>query len=318
MSDGGKESARENSNSKKKVIPSGFDDFGRQIARIAVAQICEDAGFHSAHRSALDTLADIAIRFICELGKTSHFYANLSGRTSCNEFDIVQGLEDLGSSHGFASASDAHHCLVGSGVVREITQFVSLQEEVPFARSIPSFPVVRRSFGQPPSFVQIGEEPPKKHIPEWLPAFPDPHTYVHTPVWHERAADGRADKIEQARQRRKAERSLLSLQKRLSGNDTSGFVQTVESSNLDKGKQVVVHNPFLAPPLAGQLVRKIYPRLLSPMKLVIRRGYQCLRPLSRLLRQQRLDLLRMRPRKKGYFQRAGLQCILNLELKRSL
>ncbi|XP_020257637.1 LOW QUALITY PROTEIN: transcription initiation factor TFIID subunit 8-like [Asparagus officinalis] len=249
MSDGGKESARENSNSKKKVIPSGFDDFGRQIARIAVAQICEDAGFHSAHRSALDTLADIAIRFICELGKTSHFYANLSGRTSCNEFDIVQGLEDLGSSHGFASASDAHHCLVGSGVVREITQFVSLQEEVPFARSIPSFPVVRRSFGQPPSFVQIGEEPPKKHIPEWLPAFPDPHTYVHTPVWHERAADGRADKIEQARQRRKAERSLLSLQKRLSGNDTSGFVQTVESSNLDKGKQVVVHNPFLAPPL---------------------------------------------------------------------
>lgn len=257
MSDGGKESGRDNSNNSskrnRKTSPSNPDDFGRQISKIAVAQICESTGFHGAQRSALDTLADIAIRFVCELGKTSHFYANLAGRTGCNEFDIIQGLEDLGSSHGFTSASDAHHCLVGSGIVRDITQFVSLQEEIPFPRSIPRFPVVRRSASQAPSFAQIGEEPPKKCIPEWLPAFPDPHTYVHTPVWNERASDARADKIEQARQRRKAERSLLSLQKRLACNGTSGFLHSVEggsgSRTEEKGKQVVGNNPFLAPPL---------------------------------------------------------------------
>lgn len=251
MSDGGNESGRDNSKITK--ITNNPDNFGRQISKIAVSQICESTGFHSAQRSALDTLADIAIRFICELGRTAHFYANLSGRTSCSEFDIIQGLEDLGSSHGFTSASDVHHCLVGSGVVREITQFLSLQEEILFARSIPSFPVVRRSTGQVPSFAQIGEEPPKKYIPEWLPAFPDSHTYVHTPVWNERVSDPREDKIEQARQRRKAERSLLSLQKRLASNGMSGFVQADEGGRDEKGKQVAVSNPFLAAPLpAGE------------------------------------------------------------------
>ncbi|XP_010937622.1 transcription initiation factor TFIID subunit 8 [Elaeis guineensis] len=247
MSDGGRESGTDNQTSSKKSKVSGGDEFGRAIAKIAVTQICGSTGFHSSHPSALDALADVAIRYISDLGKAANFYANLSGRTSSNVFDVIQGLEDLGLSQGFSGASDIHRCLASSGVVREIGQFVNTAEEVPFAWPVPRFPIARIP-KQTSSFAQIGEAPAGNHIPNWLPAFPDPHTYIHTPVWNERATDLRTDKIEQARQRRKAERSLLSLQQRLACNATAEFMPAIDG-DAGKGKEIVTNNPFLAPPL---------------------------------------------------------------------
>ncbi|KAL2920756.1 Transcription initiation factor TFIID subunit 8 [Bienertia sinuspersici] len=69
---------------------------------------------------------------------------------------------------------------------------------------------------------QLSEFVESKHIPDWLPAFPDPHTYINSPLWNQRKLDLRIDKGEQARQRRKAERSLLNLQQRLLSNALAG------------------------------------------------------------------------------------------------
>ncbi|CAL9168335.1 unnamed protein product [Musa hybrid cultivar] len=248
MSDGGKESESDQQSSLKKSLPSSAtDEFGRAVVKIAVAQICETVGFQGSHYSAVDALTEVTVRYICDLGKSASFYAHLAGRTSCNVFDIIQSLEDLSSQAGFSGASDVHHCLVGSGVVREITHFVSTKEEVPFAQPIPRFPIPRVPKATP-SFAQVNKEPPGKHIPDWLPRLPDPHTYVHTPVWNKRTTDAKTDKVEQARQRRKAERSLLSLQKRLVSSEAAGF-QPTGDGDVGKGKQVVGSNPFLAPPL---------------------------------------------------------------------
>ncbi|RVW31432.1 Transcription initiation factor TFIID subunit 8 [Vitis vinifera] len=134
-------------------------DFPQAIAKIAVAQICESAGFQGFQQSALETLSEVVVRYIRELGKTAHTYANSACRTECNIFDIIQGLEDLASLQGFSGASDSDHCLAGSGTVREIVQYVSEAEEIPFAHSVPHFPVIRDR-KQTPSFLQIGEEPP--------------------------------------------------------------------------------------------------------------------------------------------------------------
>ncbi|XP_042496202.1 transcription initiation factor TFIID subunit 8-like [Macadamia integrifolia] len=247
MSDGGGESGRENKDNDAKRRSVGGDDFGRAIAKIAVAQILENAGFQSFQQSALEALSDITIRYLRDLGKTAHFYSNLAGRAHCNVFDIIQGLEDLGTSQGFSGASDVNRCLAGSGIVQDITQYVSLAEEIPFARPVPHFPVIRNRRPSP-TFLQIEETPPGKHIPSWLPAFPDPHTYVHTPVWNERATDARSDKIEQARQRRKAERSLLSLQQRLAFNGSAASA-AVDPADAGRLKRAAESNPFLAPPL---------------------------------------------------------------------
>ncbi|KAK8479670.1 hypothetical protein V6N13_064213 [Hibiscus sabdariffa] len=224
------------------------DEFGRAVARIAVAQICESLGYQGFKESALDALTDILIWYLCGIGKNAIFHANLAGRTECNLFDITRALEELGASHGFPSASEIGNCLVGSGTVREIIQFVDSKEEIPFAQPVPKFPIVRDR-KLIPSFEHMNENPPGKHIPTWLPAFPDPHTYIHTPIWNERASEPRADKIEQARQRRKAERALLRLQQRLVCNVSTGTSASLVANAENEKIQEVVNDSFLATPL---------------------------------------------------------------------
>ncbi|KAM5559757.1 transcription initiation factor TFIID subunit 8 [Rosa sericea] len=260
MSHGDGESSRVNdSGDAARRAQPGADEFGRAVSKVAVAQICEGVGFLGIKESALDSLADIAIRYLRDLGKMANYYANLAGRTESNVFDVVRGLEDLESLQGFSGAAEVTHCLAGSGTMKGLVQYVGTAEEIPFAQPLPRFPVVkdRRLI---PSFEQMGEAPPGKHLPNWLPAFPDPHTYIHSPMWNERKTDPREDKIEQARQRRKAERSLLSLQQRLLCNgsspglaSTSVPVSVVASDGGNDGKGLQLQgsesNPFLEPPL---------------------------------------------------------------------
>ncbi|KAL3623347.1 hypothetical protein CASFOL_032163 [Castilleja foliolosa] len=245
MSDGGKAEGKSDKPNNS-IIQSGARNYSRAIARTAVAQVCESIGFEGFNESALDSLADIVIRYLCDLGKASKFYTNLSGRTECNVFDIAQGLEDLCLPQGFSGASDIYtDCKVNSGAISEIKDYVETSDEIPFAQPLQRFPVIRHR-KMIPSFLQMGETPSFKHVPAWLPAFPDPHTYIRTPVWNERVSDPRTDKIELARQHRKAERSLLSLQQRLLCNGSS----MASSSDLYDRKTA---NPFLANPLqAGE------------------------------------------------------------------
>ncbi|CAI0426824.1 unnamed protein product [Linum tenue] len=193
---------------------SKADDFGYAVARKAVAQVCEKVGFEGLKESALDALTDVTLRYLRDLGKTASSNANICGRTQCSIFDVVRGFEDIGSYQGFPGAYNSGSCLVSSGTIRNIIDFVESEEEIPFAQPVPQFPIVRES-KLIPSFEKMNETPPGNHIPAWLPALPDQHTYMHTPMWDERVSDPRAEKIEQARQRRKAERALLSLQQRL-------------------------------------------------------------------------------------------------------
>ncbi|CAA2989810.1 Hypothetical predicted protein [Olea europaea subsp. europaea] len=120
---------------KKKNETPGNDDFAQAIARIAVTQ-----GFQ---QSALDTLSDVGVRYIREIVKIATACANLDNRNECNVFDVIQGLEDLGSVQGFSGASDVNHCLTRSRVIRDIIQYAEEAEEFPSAYPIPTFPVVK-------------------------------------------------------------------------------------------------------------------------------------------------------------------------------
>ncbi|CAK9320092.1 unnamed protein product [Citrullus colocynthis] len=213
MSHGGGNITRENENQVDRYRRAGADDFGREVLKIAAAQICQSLGFQGSKESAMDTLAEIVIVYLSDLGKMASFYSNLAGRTECNVFDIVRGLKDL-EAPGSHQDAEVSRCLAGSRILQEIFEYVNSVQEIPFAQPVPQFPIIK-SCKVLPSFIQMRETPPSKHIPNWLPAFPDPHTYIYTPVWNKRMTDPRTDKIEQARQRRKAEKSLLSLQQRL-------------------------------------------------------------------------------------------------------
>ncbi|MCI51233.1 transcription initiation factor TFIID subunit 8, partial [Trifolium medium] len=97
---------------------AGGDEFAQAIAKIAVAQVCKSKGFQGFQQSALETMSDVIARYIMSIGKSANCYANLAGRAECNIFDVIQGLEDMGSAQGFTGASDIDHWLEDSGVVR--------------------------------------------------------------------------------------------------------------------------------------------------------------------------------------------------------
>ncbi|KAA8516569.1 hypothetical protein F0562_016925 [Nyssa sinensis] len=173
-------------------------------------------GFRASTHQLLRLLLIFAVRYLCDLGKTASFYANLAG------------------------------------TVRETVEYVESAEEIPFAQPLSNFPVIQ-NLRMTPSFAQMGETPVFKHIPAWLPAFPDPHTYIYSPIWNERATDPRADKIELARQQRKAEMSLLSLQQRLVCNGLAVASTSVDEGNDWKALQVAeTKSPFLATPLRAE------------------------------------------------------------------
>uniref|UniRef100_A0A2P2J471 Transcription initiation factor TFIID subunit 8 n=1 Tax=Rhizophora mucronata TaxID=61149 RepID=A0A2P2J471_RHIMU len=231
---------------KRKFVASG-DEFAQGIAKIAVAQICESAGFQTFQHSALETLSDVTVRYIHSIGKNAQFYANLAGRTEVNALDIIQGLEELGLAQGFASASDIEHCLSGSGALREIVQYVSDAENIPFAYSIPSFPIIRER-KRAPSFLCIGEEPSGEHIPAWLPAFPDSQTYLMLPTSDAEDLDSTIKKVEPSRQERKMDKSPFNLQQQFNCNGAEG-PSSLAPSTSGKAKYIAQSNPFLSAPL---------------------------------------------------------------------
>lgn len=238
MSDGGKDNGKvsEPHNTRK---PAGNEDFVRAIAKIAVAQICENEGFQGFQHSALEALADVAARFMRELGKTSNLYAHQAGRLECNVFDVIQGLEGLGSIQGFSGASDIHHSLANSGTIREISQYVSLVEGIPFVFSLPRFPISRER-NPPSSFLQIGKDPPE-HIPAWLPAFPFLEARGHSPGSGEKETNAVTANIEEEQEVEvpgKGEVDLMNIQQQ----------QQPQQFTVNNGSEAVETNPFLAPP----------------------------------------------------------------------
>ncbi|KAI3784917.1 hypothetical protein L1987_44025 [Smallanthus sonchifolius] len=240
MSDGGSSNEIE---SRLKKRRRKNDEFAHAIARIAVAQVCESVGFHGFQQSALDTLSDVACKYVCEIGKASSLYANLAGRTECNVFDIVQGLEDLNLSQGFIGASDRDSCFSGSGIIKDISQYVNLSEEIGFAYSVPSFPVTNERKSTP-SFLQAGETPPTDVIPPWLPKFPDPQTYTSIPSSVTEETQILPDKIDQEQKVLEPPSSKL---KQFQSHSESVFPVILEQGDVSGSGRL--DNPFLVVPL---------------------------------------------------------------------
>ncbi|OIW17320.1 hypothetical protein TanjilG_22432 [Lupinus angustifolius] len=223
------------------------EDFSRAIAKIAVAQVCETGGFQAFQQSAIEMLSDVGFRYILNIGKSAYHYANLAGRAECNIFDVIRGLEDMGSVQGFIGASDSDHCIESSGIVREIVQFVNEAEPIPFAHPIPRFPIVKERV-LTPSYLQRGEEPPEEHIPAWLPAFPVPQTHSESPTGNGKGTEPHATKFDNERENGKVERPLLNLQQQMVSNMYEKST-LIDPADAEANKVAVEGNPFLAAPL---------------------------------------------------------------------
>lgn len=191
-------------------------EFSRTVTQATVAQIAETTGFDSMQQSALDILSDLLLRYIGEIGATAHSYAELSHRAAPSADDLLMAFKELGIK------------------VEDILAYTNAQEEVPFAHTMPPYPM-QRTPKWPPTFAQRKEDPPK-HMPAWLPALPDKHTYMSTPSFAGHDTDAKRQRLAANKAKRQAEKSLVRLSERM------GTAPGAEVAAAPGG------NPFLAAP----------------------------------------------------------------------
>ncbi|MEW5313642.1 MAG: hypothetical protein WDW38_005194 [Sanguina aurantia] len=217
------------------------EEFSRRVARVAVAQLAEVQGFEAVQESAIEVLAELLLRYLSELCTSSHRYAEQANRSDANLSDMVSGLEDMG-----VSMDDLRLYLDDT---------VQKESNVPFIYSLPSFPTARSGVVKP-CFEEIGAEP-AAHIPTFLPAFPDKHTYIQTPAYqqHETDATKQQSVVQQGRQQ--AEQALVQLHKRLQNSisevpvddEAEGTGATAGGGSSSRSNSSSNANPFLSPPL---------------------------------------------------------------------
>ncbi|XP_020571585.1 transcription initiation factor TFIID subunit 8-like [Phalaenopsis equestris] len=147
--------------------------YAQAICRVAVAQICLNAGYSGAEAAALRVLTDIAGRYIKLLGCNAASAANSRGRTQPNIFDVVIALESAAASRGYAGASQVTRPLLRSAMLHELRAFMAAIDEIPFPLPIRRRTAIDEERKPIPSFAQVGKEPPMPHVPRWLPCFPD-------------------------------------------------------------------------------------------------------------------------------------------------
>ncbi|GLT59925.1 hypothetical protein SLA2020_327180 [Shorea laevis] len=157
-----------NSEETTEASPS---DFSFAITRIAVAQVCKSVGFRRTEQSALDTLTVVATKYLETLARSAADFSNAANRTQSNLFDVTNALHDLHAVHGgFLGASALHdnNCLLKSSVLKDLSDFVSSTDEIPFAK-----PINKEKGRETETTTPPNSERRPKHIPEWLPAFPE-------------------------------------------------------------------------------------------------------------------------------------------------
>eukprot|EP00002_Diphylleia_rotans_P008870 TRINITY_DN1883_c0_g3_i1.p1 TRINITY_DN1883_c0_g3~~TRINITY_DN1883_c0_g3_i1.p1 ORF type:complete len:285 (-),score=66.66 TRINITY_DN1883_c0_g3_i1:189-1043(-) len=143
------------------------ENFARAALRVAIVQLAHCHGYHSIQRSALDTLTDVAQRYLEALGYFSHQISELSGRTESNALDVMHALEDLRVD------------------IDDLIEFSRLSDDIPFAKCIQPFPIPKKVR----TFNRSSDSTTPSNIPSQYPPFPPLHTYMKTIASVDQTAD---------------------------------------------------------------------------------------------------------------------------------
>lgn len=157
----------------------------RKALKVAVGALCTEVGFGMAEESALETLTEMLQGLLTEIGKSTKAYTELSGRTEVLITDLVMALVDLGIN---VESLQAHAFRSNKSVF------------IPPGQTVPTTTQKVLSAGEKQ------EHPP--HIPDYLPPFPDPHTYIRTDTIRQPVTEYQVIREKAASQKRDVERAL--------------------------------------------------------------------------------------------------------------
>lgn len=157
-----------------------------RVLSLAICSICHEAGFTIAEASAVEILTVMLRSLILEASRASRLFAEHNGRSEVTPGDVFNALIDLGLN------------------VESIAEYGRTRRNL---IRIPTPP--REQPQKQASILQTGQtKPHHAYIPDHLPPFPDPHSYIRTPTHKQPISEYEAIRDKAASQKRDLERAL--------------------------------------------------------------------------------------------------------------
>lgn len=159
-------------------------EFSFAATKTAVAQICQSVGIKRTQLCALETLTNVAVKYLQAIAKSAASFSNDSNRTHSNLFDIINAIHDLFLVQGFPTGSEMDKSkLLSSGALKDIMKFVQHSNEMPYPKLFQWKSFSHGSNPEPPTDSSVSTGGFDKsnlrglHIPPWLPDFPKESLY---------------------------------------------------------------------------------------------------------------------------------------------
>jgi transcription initiation factor TFIID subunit 8 len=167
------------------------------IVRAALGSIVSEAsregtGFEDIERSASEALLDVLTRYIRTIGTVSNSAARHAGRSESNYADVRLALDEMHADPAPA-----------------LLRFLQKVPEGSLLQDVAMFPVGHASqvaMVRPASSRHGGVRP--QHIPDYLPAFPEPCTYQSTITRNQRMQDEAHAKKKRSQHKRQVTSSV--------------------------------------------------------------------------------------------------------------
>ncbi|XP_024870190.1 transcription initiation factor TFIID subunit 8 [Temnothorax curvispinosus] len=157
----------------------------RRILNQVVSSILVECGYDTCDKQALETLTEMLQSFIVEIGASGRNYCELSGRTEPLIADVILALINMGIK------------------VDNIETYAKRQNRT----VLPT--LQQQTQAKQLNILQAGvKQSHPSHIPNYLPAFPDPHAYIRTPTHKQPVTEYEAIREKVATQKRDIERAL--------------------------------------------------------------------------------------------------------------
>ncbi|XP_039303796.1 transcription initiation factor TFIID subunit 8 [Solenopsis invicta] len=157
----------------------------RKILNQVVSSILVECGYDTCEKQVLETLTEMLQSFIVEIGASSRNYCELSGRTEPLIADVILGLINMGMKLDNIETYAKRQNRTVLPMLQQQTQAKQL------------------------NILQAGvKQGHPSHIPNYLPAFPDPHAYIRTPTHKQPVTEYEAIREKVATQKRDIERAL--------------------------------------------------------------------------------------------------------------
>ncbi|OTF81808.1 transcription initiation factor TFIID subunit 8-like protein [Euroglyphus maynei] len=169
----------------------------RKVLFSVIAATCQEVGFHSADNYVLDVLMEMFQAFLSELSYTAKCFSEHSGRSEPLAGDVYMALIEMGFN------------------VSSLFQFAQRSNRI----MIPNPSQMPKQ--QPPKILQTGKR--RQHpsyIPDYLPPFPDSHSYIGTPAFKQPVSDYETLREKSSMQKRDVERALTRFMARTSTSNS--------------------------------------------------------------------------------------------------